>query len=203
MCVLTLYSSHSHWRLSLTAAPSLVSSSGGATLLRSANTHKDKKNLCICPPVWQSVCVCVCFSYQRSLVRVRVFEVDDLQRQSLLSFGHVSFPSSLKQRVAFKLIWTHTQNIGMSGTENSFSFSLNNIWSWFCVTSTSGHNNIFFHLQHTKKRERSLQSFYQRANNLWCNSLYAGDEVETSDYSPENWKLQTTNYFAPKVFQAA
>lgn len=46
-----------------------------------------------------------CVSHQCSLVRVRVFEVDDLQDQTLLGFGHVGLTSSLKKRVTLKLIW--------------------------------------------------------------------------------------------------
>lgn len=54
---------------------------------------------------------CVCVSHQRSLVCVRVFEVDDLQDQTLLGFGHVGLTSSLKQRVTFELIWRRKINI--------------------------------------------------------------------------------------------
>ena len=112
---LTLYSSHSRWRLSSTAAPSPVSSSGAGTLQHSANTHTHRHRNVILASVHQcrshnQVCVCVCVfaSYQRSLMCVWMFEVNDLQGQGLLRFGHVSFPSSLEQRVALKLIWTHT-----------------------------------------------------------------------------------------------
>lgn len=52
-----------------------------------------------------SLHVYVCVSHQRSLVCVRVFEVDDLQDQTLLGFGHVGLTSSLKQRVTLELIW--------------------------------------------------------------------------------------------------
>lgn len=52
-----------------------------------------------------SVRVFVWGSHQRSLVCVRVFEVDDLQDQTLLGFGCIGLASSLKERVTLKLIW--------------------------------------------------------------------------------------------------
>lgn len=72
-------------------------------------THKRKHRLKICATqrkrVWVCVRACVRCSHQRSLVCVRVFEVDDLQDQTLLGFGHVGLTRSLKERVTLKLIW--------------------------------------------------------------------------------------------------
>lgn len=49
------------------------------------------------------VCVCVCV-YQCAVLRVWVFEVDDV-RWNLFHLGHVSFTCSLEQWVTFELIW--------------------------------------------------------------------------------------------------
>lgn len=53
------------------------------------------------PEVWQ---VCDGRTHQCSLVGLWVFEVDDLQSERLLHFGHVSLPRRLEQRVTLKLI---------------------------------------------------------------------------------------------------
>lgn len=107
---LTLYSFHSHWLLFSTEALSPVFSLGVATRQHNANTQTESETS-FSAPLKKSVCsdVCVCSSYQRSFVCVRVFEVNNLQCEGLLSLGHVGLPSRLKQWVALKLIWTQTE----------------------------------------------------------------------------------------------
>lgn len=43
-------------------------------------------------------------THQRGLVGLRVFEVDDLQSERLLHFGHVGLTRRLEQRVTLKLV---------------------------------------------------------------------------------------------------
>lgn len=97
---------------SLTLAPFLSSSSVTCFLLgwgdATAQCCKRRTSTLLFTCVDTCQCIMACngrVSYECSLVCVGVFEVDDLQRQRLLGFGHVGLSGSLKQRMTFELIW--------------------------------------------------------------------------------------------------
>lgn len=57
-------------------------------------------------------------------MRVRVFEVDDLQDQTLLGFGHVGLTRSLKKRVTLKLIWGRKKLMSEAASSHYLTFMI-------------------------------------------------------------------------------